>query len=63
MSLGGTFEVFVNFQHWLGMTIVKTSWTLPLLFCSRQEPDIVEAVHEVHYDHGTVTYVLHEIAH
>ena len=37
-----------NMQLWLNMTIVETSWSLPLPFCSRQDPVIIEIVHQVY---------------
>ena len=35
VSLAGPFEVFSHFQHLLSVTIVETTWTLPLPVCSR----------------------------
>ena len=48
-SLGVTGEVSPNFQRWLSITIVATSWSLPLPFCSWDFYEgIINIVHEVH---------------
>ena len=36
-----------NVQQWLSMSIVETSWSLPLPFCSRNDGVIAEIMHQV----------------
>ena len=43
VSLAGPFEALPNFQNWLRVSIVETTWTLPFLqVCPVHEPYIIE---------------------